>query len=210
MNSLRFIFIISLSLLLINNCARQKLVENLPEELALIELMTGSFSSEQQSLDDTTYYNISLHMYQIWKNTNENWLYVEQALFDMQEKPYRQRVYKIEQTGENQYQSIVFSIKNDSLFIGKWKNPDFFDKFDQTILSEREGCTVLLSKTGRNIFEGSTREGECKSSLRGASYATSKVKVRQGTIESWDQGFDADGNQVWGATEGGYIFEIIK
>jgi hypothetical protein len=26
-------------------------------------------------------------------------------------------------------------------------------------------------------------------------------------ILSWDRGFDANGNQVWGAEKGGYIFK---
>jgi hypothetical protein len=29
-------------------------------------------------------------------------------------------------------------------------------------------------------------------------------------MESWDQGWDAEGQQVWGATKGGYRFDKIK
>jgi hypothetical protein len=28
-------------------------------------------------------------------------------------------------------------------------------------------------------------------------------------MESWDRGFDAWGNQVWGAAEGPYIFDKV-
>jgi hypothetical protein len=29
-------------------------------------------------------------------------------------------------------------------------------------------------------------------------------------MTSWDRGYDAQGSQVWGAVEGGYIFDKIK
>jgi hypothetical protein len=28
-------------------------------------------------------------------------------------------------------------------------------------------------------------------------------------MESWDRGFDAQGNQVWGATKGPYVFDKV-
>ena len=46
----------------------------------------------------------------------------------------------------------------------------------------------------------------CESKLRGATYASSVVAIQPGRIESRDQGFDACDVQVWGATEGGYVF----
>jgi len=176
----------------------------------LKELMTGSFTSEKQAEADSSYFNISLHMYPIWTKDSADWLYVEQALFEKQEKPYRQRVYKLEVMAENIYKSKVFKLKNDSIFIGKWKNTGFFNQFDQSILDEKTGCEVILMRIGSNEYQGSTSAENCKSSLRGAAYATSQVNVKPGVVESWDQGFDADGNQVWGATQGGYVFEKIK
>lgn len=77
------------------------------------------------------------------------------------------------------------------------------------MLDEREGCEVILTKT-ENGYEGSTQGDNCKSSLRGASYATSKVSMSANKITSWDQGFDESGNQVWGATKGPYEFVKLK
>jgi CpeT protein len=56
-------------------------------------------------------------------------------------------------------------------------------------------------------YEGSTLGKECLSSLRGATYATSKVKIDEKMILSWDQGWDNADKQIWGATKGGYIFD---
>ena len=74
----------------------------------------------------------------------------------------------------------------------------------------RQGCEVVLSRNADGSYEGSTIDKNCKSTLRGASYATSKVRVEKGMITSWDQGFDDKDEQVWGATEGPYIFKTIK
>jgi hypothetical protein len=32
------------------------------------------------------------------------------------------------------------------------------------------------------------------------------VTLDQGQLLSWDQGFDSENKQVWGATKGGYVF----
>ena len=197
-----------------NDASKEKPSEELTEaanektdtELAtLFEMMQGSFDSADQEKQDSTYFNISLRMVQIWPEQG-NYLYVEQALYSMQDKPYRQRVYKLERTADDVLGSSVYEIPNDSLWIGKWKTPEAFNSLKPEDLKARQGCTVYLKSDGAGGFEGSTREMTCLSSLRGASYATSTVKVYKDRIESWDQGFDAEGNQVWGAEKGGYVF----
>lgn len=176
----------------------------------LMGMMTGSFNSAEQEATDSSYYNISLHMYPIWEDREGNWLYVEQALNEMQEKPYRQRIYQVEQTGDQTFKTTVYALTNPDDAIGKWKTPEWFDHFDESILDEREGCGVFLVKTAGGSYQGSTKKGECQSSLRGASYATSQVVISEGEIYSWDQGFNAEDEQVWGALEGGYLFKKIK
>lgn len=188
-------------------CASVKSATKTSSERPLIELMTGSFSSANQAQADSTYYDITLHMYPIWAAHEGDWLYVEQAMTTRQEKPYRQRIYQLKQNTGGEFESVVYRLADQEKFIGKWKTPEYFDQFDKSILEEREGCTVYLKKVGKEEYTGSTLKDNCKSTLRGATYATSIVTVKNGAIESWDQGFDADGKQVWGATEGGYIFK---
>lgn len=186
--------------------------EEVPEEDLLQELATlmqGSFHSERQSRIDSTYYNISLHMYPIWEDRG-HYLYVEQALFEMQDRPYRQRVYQLSQVNDSIFSSAVYEIPNDSLWIGAWKTPEKFASLQQDSLRPREGCAVFLKRLGPNHYQGATHEQDCKSSLRGASYATSKVDVTPLRIESWDQGFNDSDEQVWGADKGGYIFDRIQ
>ena len=187
--------------------------ESQPKEDAelkeLFSLMQGSFNSEVQSKQDSSYYNISLHMYPIWKDKG-NYLYVEQALNSMQDRPYRQRIYKVTRLNDSVFSSAIYTIPNDSLWIGKWKTPKDFDRISTEYIEERTGCEVLLKRIGNGHFKGATGVKTCESSLRGASYATSEVEITQGKIVSWDRGFDADGNHVWGAVKAGYIFDQLQ
>lgn len=206
----RIVLLFTIALILgMTGCISTKSIIIPTTETSLIELMTGSFNSAEQVEADSTYYDITLQMYPIWIQDKNNWLYVEQAVTGKQDKPYRQRIYKVVRDTEGAYQSIIYTLDEPENFIGKWKTPEYFDQFDESILKEREGCTVYLKKVGAGEYSGATLDDNCKSTLHGANYATSIVTVKKDVIVSWDQGFDAKGKQVWGATKGGYVFKKI-
>ncbi|HEX8576356.1 MAG TPA: chromophore lyase CpcT/CpeT [Flavobacterium sp.] len=173
----------------------------------LVTVMQGTYSSEKQSLEDNSYYNVFLRMVPIWKNKG-HYLYVEQAMADNQSKPYRVRIYKISQKNEA-FISEIYTLKNEKDWIGKWANPQDFDALSENDIELKPGCEVVLRRTGEKIFEGKTGDKTCPSELRGASYASSKVTITENQILSWDQGFDKNGKQVWGAEKGGYRFDKI-
>ena len=175
----------------------------------LFALMQGSFNSKAQAMADPEFYNISLHMYPIWKEKGY-YLYVEQALDSVQDKPYRQRIYQIERVDKSTFSSTIFTIPGSTTWVGVWKDPAAFDSLSVNDLVKRKGCEVLLKKLGPNYFKGATKEYSCLSKLNGASYATSEVEITSGKIKSWDRGFDAEGHQVWGSMKGGYIFDRIN
>ena len=170
--------------------------------------MTGSYSSAAQAAEDDAFFDITLHMYPIWKDRG-HWLYVEQAVSAMPAKPYRQRVYKLEQIDRKTFKSIVYTIDNEDDVIGDWQVPASFDKYTTDNLRLREGCAVFLTLQSDGSYSGSTDGNSCKSTLRGAAYATSEVTVMPSEIVSWDRGFDDAGAQVWGAEKGGYIFKKL-
>jgi len=174
----------------------------------LFDLMQGSFNSETQAKADSTYYNISLHMYPIWEDKG-HYLYVEQALTSMQDKPYRQRLYEVKQLNDSTFASYIYTIPNDSLWIGKWKTPKAFDSITLKDIALKEGCEVILKRMSTNQFIGKTGDTTCVSTMRGASFARSEVEILEDKIISWDRGFDADGNYVWGAEKAGYIFNKL-
>jgi hypothetical protein len=178
-----------------------------PDLQKLANLMAGYYTSAAQAAQDKDYYDISLHMNPIWKNKQgEYWLYVEQAMTAKLDKPYRQRVYKLETEGAGKFKSIVYTLPDESKYVGGWKDPKMFDALKASQLSLREGCAVHLTLQKDGSYSGSTDGNGCESNLRGAKYATSKVTINAKGIESWDQGFDTAGKQVWGATKGPYAF----
>lgn len=173
----------------------------------LVAWMTGDFSSQAQSLRDSDFYDIRLHIHPIWPADKANhWLYVEQATASAENKPYRQRIYKVERDGASGFKSIVYTLPDPPKWVGGHKNPPMFDQLKPADLSRREGCTVFLEKQKDGSFAGATKGEGCESSIRGAKYASSKVTVTEKMLRSWDQGFNEKGEQVWGAEKGGYEF----
>jgi hypothetical protein len=194
--------------LLFTACNTTKTTTDTANTKALDQLqqaMTGTFTSAAQAAEDDAFYDITLHMYPIWKDRG-HWLYVEQAVSAMPAKPYRQRIYQLEQVDKKTFKSIVYTADNEDDLVGDWQNPDSFNTLSMDILRLREGCAVILTKQQDGSYTGSTDSDSCKSTLRGAAYATSEVTIMPGKIVSWDRGFDASGVQVWGAEKGGYVF----
>ncbi|MFP4847253.1 chromophore lyase CpcT/CpeT [Winogradskyella sp. PE311] len=200
----------TLILILFSNCKNETKSE-MSEDSELKELfslMQGSFDSEIQAEVDSSYYNIALHMYPIWEDKG-NFLYVEQALNSMQNKPYRQRIYEVTRNSDSTFSSAVYKLDVDSLWIGKWKTPKAFDSISLKDIALKEGCDVILSRVAPNHFIGKTGDASCASTMRGASFARSEVEILEDKIMSWDRGFDAKGHYVWGAEKGAYIFNKI-
>lgn len=177
----------------------------------LVRWMAGSFSSQAQSLADTSYFDIRLEMKPIWtERTDGAWLYVEQASATALARPYRQRIYHVTAESGGIFRSAVLELPSPLRFAGAWKNPVLLANLTPDSLIAREGCAVLLRAEGKSAFAGETPGRECLSNLRGATYATSRVRITADGITSWDQGWNAEGEQVWGAEKGPYRFDRIR
>jgi hypothetical protein len=172
--------------------------------------MTGLYSSREQSQEDSAYYDIALHMEPIWPESKDGyWLYVEQAMARMLEKPYRQRIYHLTRQDKYTLVSKVYELPQPLRFEGAWKNKGLLSGITIDSLIDRQGCAIYLRKDEAGNFSGSTPGKECLSSLRGATYATSEVVIYADRLISWDRGWDKEDKQVWGATKGGYRFVRI-
>jgi len=170
--------------------------------------MAGIYSSAAQAAKDSANYKaVVLHMSPIWRDrTDGRWLYVEQAMADAQDKPYRQRIYCLKDHG-GEVQSLVYELPGDALaWAGAWSEPNRMNQLMPSLLTPREGCSVFLKRRDDGAWTGGTKAQACESSLRGAAWASSEVTLTRDRIESWDRGFDASGKQVWGATQGAYVF----
>ena len=178
-----------------------------PDLATLTDWMSGSFSSAAQAEADSAYYDIRLEMVPIWTDREDaRWLYVEQAVAGMTDRPYRQRVYRVSAGEGGVFESAVYTLPDPAKYVGAAGEEFPLRDLAPGDLELREGCTVFLKLDGKDRFTGGTEGRGCLSGLRGAAYATSEVVVGPGRIESWDRGFDAEGAQVWGAEMGAYVF----
>jgi CpeT protein len=174
----------------------------------LSKIMQGHYSSELQSKTDTTFFDIRLKILPIWSERKDAiWMYVEQAMSGKEDKPYRQRVYRLTETSKGNFESAVYTLKSPLRFVG---NLEMVNKLNPDSLILREGCAVLLKKVGRKKYLGATEYRKCSSDLRNATYATSEVTLTPKLLASWDRGYDANDKQVWGAIKSGYLFRKQK
>jgi CpeT protein len=179
----------------------------------LLTWMTGSFSSQEQSAaDPENYFDIRLHMVPIWTDRTDGlWLYVEQAAAANLGKPYRQRVYRLAQTGANEFLSEVFTLPGDALqFAGAYADTAKLKDVSPETLTKRDGCAILLHRSQDGSYNGGTQGPGCASDLRGASYATSQAHITADGLRTWDRGYDNTGKQAWGAEKGPYIFKRVE
>lgn len=174
----------------------------------IADWMAGAFDSRDQHLADTAnYFDIRLHMKPIWRNREDGvWLYVEQAMMGYLDKPYRQRVYHVYLQNDTTVISHVYEMEKPLRFAGVWQQENPLSALSPDSLKDRKGCSILLRKVSDTRYAGQTHDRDCLSSRSGAAYATSEVVLEEHLLVSWDRGWDADGKQVWGATEGGYRF----
>lgn len=175
--------------------------------LAAADWMTGAFSSARQAEDNPSYLDIRLHMVRIWpQRTDGIWLYVEQARADYLDRPYRQRVYHLTSRADGSLESKVHTFPDPLSRAGEWRKPQPMADLSPENLTEREGCSIFMTRTSSGQFLGSTQARNCPSDLSGAAYATSEVSITPDLLVSWDRGFDSQGRQVWGPVSGGYRF----
>lgn len=179
------------------------------ELVQLAEWLTGSFSSAAQAAADPDYRDIRLHMTPIWTWRNDAiWMYVEQAVAESPEAPYRQRIYRLTRGADGILLSTVYSLPEPDKFILAWRDVRLFGALGPGDLLLRDGCATELT-FAQNRFVGGTVERECVSNLYGAAYATSEVLLTADRVESWDRGFDESDAQVWGAESGPYVFDRL-
>ncbi len=172
--------------------------------------LTGSFSSQAQAAADSAFFDIRLEMARIWAGRRDGiWLYVEQAAAAQRDQPYRQRIYQLTRHDAHSLQSVVYLLPRPERFVGAWRNSTLLDSLTPDSLSVRDGCAIRLQRQDNGSFTGGTVGRDCRSELQGAAYATSEVEITPDYLVSWDRGFDANGLQVWGAAEGGYVFKRV-
>ncbi|MGP1381942.1 MAG: chromophore lyase CpcT/CpeT [Thainema sp.] len=133
------------------------------------------------------------------------YLYQEQALMAQLEQPYRQRFLQIVPHELSQsVRSHSYKPSHPAAWIGLCDRPEANRMVPAADLGESV-CDVFLRPVPSGYL-GKTPIGGCPADFRGAVRITNQVLLHAQGMNTWDRGFDADGNQVWGAEDTAYQF----
>lgn len=133
--------------------------------------------------------------------------YIEQAMADALDKPYRQGVYLLSRV-DGKINNATYRIKDAAKFVGAFAKPAMLKQLAADQLSPVEGCSVTFEKVSDAHYRGAMNEKTCKSSIRGATWMASRGELTPSATITLDQGFDDAGNHKWGPPPGviGHIF----
>jgi hypothetical protein len=197
--------------------------QNVPsrdEELEqLSEWMSGSFDTFDQVAQDeaanSTYKHTraTLRIFPVTiagMSERGRTLYIEQAVAETPEKPYRQGVYFLSRDERGAIIMRNFKLSNPNEFIGGWKDPAKLKALTSDRLLPINGCDITLTRQNEHRYLAVVGlHGTCKSSLRGATHMISHGEITPDYQITLDQGFDDAGNSRWGPPPGviGHIFK---
>lgn len=179
--------------------------------------LEGTIDSSRQSMLDRDYVDVRVTQCQITINDAPGYLkpskflYVEQALSLSLDAPYRQRVIKLSLDSMNR-RGVVSSIYEINLSpdqVLHLCSKDAADRVMKWSDLKDVHCSVYMHKI-HDLWVGETQSGKCPNDYGDAKFASSIVRLSRTGMYSWDRGWDAEGNQVWGAVKGGYNFEKMS
>ncbi len=177
----------------------------------LTTALTGNFTTAEQTAIDPTYRHVLLHAVPIWTDHADGpWLYLEQALADAPDLPFRQRVCQLVARADGVIEQRVFNLANPVAFTGAWRDAARLAKLTLVDLIFQEGCTVFLHEQSDSSFRGATEGSGCVNDIHGAATATAALTVTSRQIISWERGYNAAKAQVWGPLNGGYVFKRVN
>ena len=137
------------------------------------------------------------------------YLYQEQALVESLDRPYRQRFLAIRLTDTPPtVESEALKITKPDKLIGVCDQEPNLRQISPSLLGESP-CSVYL-KPKEEGYIGITQAEGCPTNIRGAVKITNTIILHQQGMDTWDRGFDAAGNQVWGAQDKPYEFRWIS
>ncbi len=182
-----------------------------PLELAS-RCLLGNFSSDAQARANPRIRAVDLHLAPIWSDRQDGpWLYLEQAVAEAPNHPFRQRVLRLlPATGERGDPVVLllsFEIPGDpGPYVGAWQDPGRFNDLEPGLLTPLEGCTITLAVTGPGRLSGGSHGDGCSATQHGAAYRTFECTFTAEWLDLDEKGFSSDGKVVFGG-EGPMRFE---
>ena len=109
---------------------------------------------------------------------------------------------------DGKIESTTFRIIKPQRWIGLCDRPQAQQNINLDDLGEAI-CSLSLRPL-MTIYIGETPPEGCRTNIRGAVRITNTVILHSQGMDTWDRGFDEEGNQVWGATNESYQFRWIN
>ncbi|MEM1366745.1 MAG: chromophore lyase CpcT/CpeT [Cyanobacteria bacterium P01_H01_bin.15] len=139
--------------------------------------------------------------------TSSIYLYQEQYVRERKTQPYRQRLLRLVPDGERT-QSKAHEFTEPNEFIGFCDRPQAERVIESSEFVAEPKCVLMLVPVAAG-YQGETPPGGCPANLRGAVRITNTVILYENGMDTYDRGFDAAGQQVWGATDTPYRFQRV-
>ncbi|MEB3212358.1 MAG: chromophore lyase CpcT/CpeT [Leptolyngbyaceae bacterium] len=179
---------------------------------AILSRLQGVMDTSEQAEESDRFVAVQMTTCEIGLNGDglerfptARFVYQEQALIERLEEPYRQRFLAIAPDPlTNSVQSITFRPPELEPWVGLCDRP----LEERIVRHEDVGemvCRVFLRPSPLGYI-GKTPIGGCPASLQGAVTITNTIVLHEDGMDTWDRGFDATGNQVWGAATTPYQY----
>lgn len=175
----------------------------------LARWMAADFSNQAQAFENPPFFaHIRVCMRPLpWELLSGVGLFVEQAYDYMLNDPYRVRVLKLINTGENIHIEN-FIVKEEQEFYGASRNLGQLAKLKSDRLEKLSGCNMIVHWTG-NGFKGSVEPGKgCIVVRKGQkTYLDSEFEIDAEKFISRDRGRDIETDEhIWGSVAGPFYF----
>ena len=188
--------------------------ESSPVVNQFADLLLGTFDSSAQSIDNSDYLDVTVQHCSVTVTdlpsavSSGRFLALRQSV-STSANPYRVRILRIF-AGESPDMVRVSSFATvrglnvaDLCFKPKEERTISFNILDE------EKCTTQARLQDGRFTGGTTGEG-CPSSRSGAVRMTSELTLTQQGMTTWDRGWNAQGQLVWGPETGPYTFERVS
>ena len=183
---------------------------------AVASHLIGVMDTSTQAAANADLPHVRITSCQVWLeegadlNTSHSlFLYQEQALAKNLNQPYRQRFLRLAPSLNGKtVESKSFVPNNPEQWIGLCNQSASTRLIRYDGMSDRQ-CSVFLVPR-EDDYMGKTQPGGCATNLRGAAIITNTIILHSEGMDTWDRGFDAQGNQVWGANNEAYQFRWLR
>jgi hypothetical protein len=172
-----------------------------------VKRITGTFSTEEQHKEDSTFDNVRVYTKLIRKDKNNiYWVYTEQGEF-VNYTPYRQRVYQIALVDD--YIKLRIYYLNDITKHSYFK-PETIKNITLADIKLKRGCDLDIRLRGDGVYGGQTDDKKCIATFRGSTYTTTDFWVYEDMVMSWERGWNDKDEHVWGSSKGHYFYKKIS